>query len=215
MPQPERHPSTLAAIGLRARKGGAVAVGVCVEHGEPRVVLSTMLETGTAGDRLALEPYRLAADMARSPTGRATGEMTAIVAEGRRRQEQQAAEALRAIVDQLGAAACRPAVVALLVNRAGWITDLLDYSLAWAEHVPVAEALAVRDALRAASARCGIDKVELDEKSLPGLAVQVLGQPTVDIELRLKRLGTAVGKPWRKEQKLACLAAWLAVIQRH
>jgi len=215
MPQPERHSFSMAAIGLRAHKGGAVAVGVCVEHGGPRVILSTTLETGTADDRLSFEPYRLAAEMARSPTGRATDEMMATVAEGRRRQEQRAAEGLRAIVDQLGAATCKPVVVALLVNRAGWITDLLDYSLAWAEHVPVAEALAVRDALRVASTRCGIDKVELDEKSLPELAVQVLEQPSADTDLRLKRLGVAAGKPWRKEQKLACLAAWLSVIQKH
>lgn len=212
---PQRHPSTLAALGLRAHKGGAVAVGVVVEHGEPRVVLSTSLETGTVDDRLSFEPYRLAAEMARSAAGRATEEIAASVAEGRRRQEQRATEDLRAIVQRLEAAACKPIVVALLVNRAGWITDLLDYSLAWAEHIPVAEALAVRDALRAASMRCGIELAELDEKSLPELAAQVLEQPPAGIAARLKNLGTKVGKPWRKEQKLACLAAWVTVAKKH
>jgi hypothetical protein len=215
MPQPERHSSSMAAIGLRAHKGGAVAVGVCVEHGEPRVILSTTLETGMADDRLSFEPYRLAAEMARSPTGRATDEMMAVVAEGRRRQEQRAIEGLRAIVQQLDTAACKPVAIALLVNRAGWVTDLLDYSLAWAEHVPVAEALAVRDALRAAATRCGIDSIELDEKTLPELAAQMLEQRSGAIDLKLKDLGLAMGKPWRKEQKLACLAAWLSVIPKH
>jgi hypothetical protein len=49
-----------AALGLRARKGGAVAVGVAVEDGEPRVLLSVSLETSAEGDRLSFEPYRVA-----------------------------------------------------------------------------------------------------------------------------------------------------------
>jgi hypothetical protein len=31
------------------------------------------------------------------------------------------------------------------------------------------------------------------------------------VDARLKDLGAAAGKPWRKEQKLACLAAWAAI----
>jgi hypothetical protein len=81
--------------------------------------------------------------------------------------------------------------------------------------VPVAEALAVRDALRAAATRCGIDSIELDEKTLPELAAQMLEQRSGAIDLKLKDLGLAMGKPWRKEQKLACLAAWLSVIPKH
>jgi hypothetical protein len=102
-------------------------------------------------------------------------------------------------------------VAALLVNRAGWITDLLEYSIAWPEHVPVAEALAVRDALRSGLAECGIAGVEIDEKSLFDRAAEALDLPVAEIEARLKGLGAVAGKPWRKEQKLACLAAWVAV----
>jgi len=99
----------------------------------------------------------------------------------------------------------------LLVNRAGWITDLLEYSLFAPEHPPVAEGLAVRDALRFALGRSGLKLVEMDEKSLPEAASKALGFSTADLDLRLKGLGATAGKPWRKEQKLACLSAWLAV----
>lgn len=215
MPRPERYPDAMTAIGLRAHKGGAVAVGVCVEHGEPRVILSSTLETGRPDDRLSFEPYRLVHEMARGTTGHATDEMAAVVAEGRRRQAQHATEGLQAIAHRLEAEAGKLVAVALLVNRAGWITDLLDYSLAWAEHVPVAEALAVRDALRAACGPCGIALDALDEKSLPELAAQTLQASPAEIDARLKDAGVPVGKPWRKEQKLACLAAWVAVARKH
>jgi hypothetical protein len=204
----------LAGLGLRAHKRGAVVVGLAIEEGEPRIVVSTILETYADGDRLSFEPYRVAAEMARGPQGRASAEAAAAVAEGRRRQDQLAAKGLQGIVRQLEEARCKPIVAALLVNRAGWITDLLEYSLAWPEHVPVAEALAVRDALRFAFRRCGVEVVELDEKSLPELAAKTLDMSSAEIDARLKALGATVGRPWRKEQKLACLSAWVAVTGR-
>lgn len=214
MPQPKIRPPLIAGLGLRAFKGGAVAVGVTVEKGEPCVVLSTVLETSTQNDRLSLEPYRLAAEMQRGPTGSASPEAVAIVAKGRGRQNQLATNGLQAIIHRLDATGCKLAVIALLVNRAGWIADLLEYSLAWAEHVPVAETLAVREALRFAADQCSVNVVDQDEKSLPELATKALGVSSGELNNRLKALGAPVGKPWRKEQKLACLFAWVALASR-
>jgi hypothetical protein len=190
-------------LGLRAQKGGAVAVGVTIRGGAPRVALSTLLATHDADDRLSLEPYRVAYEIAH---GGAPEAAAAAVAEGRGRQDALAEQNLREIARPLG----EKVVAALLVNRAGWVTDLLEYSLAFPDHVPVAEGLAVREALRCALPRNGIEVVELDEKSLTDLAVEKLGLPPERIDAQLKALGTTVGKPWRKEQKLACLAAWVA-----
>ena len=64
-------------LGLRAIKGGAVAVSVAAEDGEPR---------------------------------------------------ELAANGLREIVRSLEEMGCKPVVAALLVNRTGWIADLLEYA---------------------------------------------------------------------------------------
>lgn len=200
-----------AGLGFRARKGGSVVVGVTVHAGEPRLVLSTFLATAAAGDRLALEPYHVAAGMERNPRGEASAEAVAAVAEGRRRQDQLAAAGLEDIVLKLQNAGCDPVVAALLVNRAGWMTDLLAYSLAWPDHPPVAEGLAVRDALRFAFDRSELRVVEHDEKTLHETASKDLRLAPADIDARFKDLGATAGKPWRKEQKLACLAAWVAI----
>jgi hypothetical protein len=188
-----------------------VVVGVAVEDDEPRVLLSTFLATGAEGDRLSLEPYGFAHALARGPQGGASAEAVAAVAEGRRRQDQLAAKGLHTIVRQLDEA---PVVAALLVNRAGWITDLLEYSLGWSEHVNVAEGLAVRDALRFAFKECRLEVVELEEKSLLDLAENALGLSSAEIDARLKGLGATVSRPWRKEQKLACLSAWVATCRK-
>jgi hypothetical protein len=191
-----------------------VIVGVAVERGDPRVVLSTFLATCAEGDRLSCEPYHVAAELKSDPHGRASAEAAATVAEGRRRQDQLAASGLHDILRALEEARCEPVVAALLVNRAGWITDLLEYSASWPEHVPVAEGLAVRDALRFACKECRVEVAELDEKSLPHLAAKTLDTSSTPIDARLKALGATVGRPWRKEQKLACLSAWFVITAR-
>lgn len=68
----------------------------------------------------------------------------------------------------------------------------------------------MRDALRYAFAQCAIETIELDEKSLQEVAVKQLRLSIAEIDERLK--GTT--KPWRKEQKLAGLSAWLALAAR-
>ncbi len=150
--------------------------------------------------------------MPRGLDGKALPEAVAAGAEGRRRQDERSAKALHAVMTELSEAGHAEVRAALLVNRAGWITDLLDYSLGWPEHVPVAEGLAVREAFRAGCRACGLDLNEVDEKSLPEQAAQVLDLSAAQIDERLKALGATAGKPWRKEQKLACLAAWMTLV---
>ncbi len=199
------------ALGLRAMRGGAVAVGVAVEDDAPKVVLSTFLATAAAGDRLALEPYHVAAEMTGVVSSDIPADVAAAVATGRQRQNTMAAEGLKEVISQLEAAGWRPVLAALLVNRAGSITDLLRYSLSMPDHPPVAEGLAVREALRFALGRRGMPSVEVDKKSLPEMASKALNLSPAALEARLKALGATAGRPWRKEQKLACLAAWMAV----
>jgi hypothetical protein len=201
---------TPIALGFRAGRGGSVVVGVAVDRQSPAVVLSTFLATAAEGDRLAYEPYQVAYEMPRAAGGAPTAEAAAAVAEGRRRQTALAATALAGLVDRLKGEGFRPSVAALLINRAGWMTDLLEHSLSAPEHPPVAEGLAVRVALRAAFAGAGLDVIEMDEKSLRESAALKLPVTPGQIELRLNALGVTAGRPWRKEQKAACLAAWVA-----
>jgi hypothetical protein len=203
--------ATSVGLGFRAFRGGGVVVGIGLEEGKPRVMLSSFIATAAEGDRLSLEPYLVAVEMKRDPDGNASAAAMAAVTEGRKRQDQLAANGLGDIVRRVRDAGCEPVVAALLVNRAGWITDLFAYSLSAPEHPAVAEGLAVREALRFAFDRIGIEAVELDEKSLPERASEELRISPADLNARLKALGANVGRPWRKEQKLACLAAWVAL----
>jgi hypothetical protein len=201
---------TPVALGFRAGRGGSVVVGVAVDGPRPRVVLSAFLATAAEGDRLAFEPYQVAYEMPRAEDGGPTAQAAAAVAEGRRRQAALASTALAGLLEGLNGEGFRPAVAALLINRAGWMTDQLDHCLSAPAHPPVAEGLAVRVALRAAFAGAGLDVVEMDEKSLRESATLKLPLTPGQIDVQLNALGATAGRPWRKEQKTACLAAWVA-----
>ncbi|MFO1029550.1 MAG: hypothetical protein U1F60_00590 [Planctomycetota bacterium] len=203
----KQHLDSRIAIGLRSVRGGAVLVAVAIAAGEPQLVVSTMLPTADAGDSLALAPYQAAASCPTPSNGSASAGAEAVVAEGRRRQHATARKNLASILDLLREQGHVPIGAALLVNRAGWVTDLLSYSLEHAEHVPVADGLAVRDAVRGAFEQADIAVTEYDEKSLPDRAVTDLSTTAERLDGQLRRIG-ATSKPWRKEQKTACLAAW-------
>ena len=207
---------TPVGLGFRALRGGSVVVAIAsgASHREPRLVLSSFVATAIEGDRLSLEPYHVAVEMALGPDGRATGEAAALVVEGRRRQADAAARGMDALIAKLRQLECEPVIAALLVNRAGWMTDLLAYSIAFPDHPPVAEGLAVRDALRSAFDQVGLERAELDEKVLPERASQDLGMSSSELDAALKVLGATAGRPWRKEQKLASLAAWVTITSR-
>jgi hypothetical protein len=201
---------TPIALGFRAGRGGSVVVGVAADRPLPRLVLSTFLATAAKGDRLAFEPYQVAYEMPRGEGGGPTAEAAATVAEGRRRQAALAASGLAAVLDRLKREGFQPVIAALLINRAGWMTDLLEHSLSAPEHVSVAEGLAVRAALRTAITGLGLDLVEVDEKSLRESAALKLPLAPAQMDLQLNALGATAGRPWRKEQKASCLAAWVA-----
>ena len=187
-----------------------MVVGVAVDRPLPRVVLSAFLATAAEGDRLAFEPYQVAYEMPRAEGGGPTAEAAAVVAEGRRRQAAFASTALAGVLEGLNSEGFRPAIAALLINRAGWMTDQLEHCLSAPSHPPVAEGLAVRVALRAAFAGAGLDVIEMDEKSLHESAMLKLPLSPGQIDVQLNALGATAARPWRKEQKAACLAAWVA-----
>lgn len=206
-----RRGATRVALGLRAVRGGAAAVVLRLDAQAPVGVYSGFLATAEAGDRLAYEPYHVAAESFRASSQTPLSELAAMVDEGRRRQVLAARQGLDGILGRIRPEDGELRSIALLVNRASWVPDLLGYSLAYADHPPVAEGLAVRESLKAALSEVGLPVTEMDEKSLGDRAVDDLGLSSQDLSRVIQELGKVFGAPWRKEQKAACLAAWVVL----
>lgn len=165
-------------LGLRAQRGGPVFVGLA---GPLRLAAGVITCDDDDG------PYGQARQM---PEAAARAFVAAVGAS----QQARAQAGLGALIDWLG----QPARVALIANRATWVTDLLAHARGWADHVPVVEALAVRAATRAAVLALGLPLAEPDETTLAGRLTAEAGW--------LNELGRGQ-RPWTRKEKLAALAA--------
>jgi hypothetical protein len=65
-----------------------------------------------------------------------------------------------------------------------------------------------RDALAEGCDRCGVEVVRVPQRDLEGLAAKTIGHTEEELAIRVRDLGRAVGSPWAKDQKSACLLGW-------
>jgi hypothetical protein len=98
-----------------------------------------------------------------------------------------------------------------VLSGSGRTLPALESVLASHALIHAAEGEMFREALRHAAKRAGISVLEVKEKELSLRAIEVLGIPETKLVHRLGELGRAAGPPWAQDQKLAALAAWIAL----
>jgi len=198
-----------AAIGFRAPTGWVAAVGITLIDGAPQLLFSAIIATAPDGDRIAKEPYHVAAGWDGLTRVKPHPDPAAAVAQGRKTQERMASKAIADIVAELKAKELKVAVGAVLATR-GLQSYTLEEALSHHAHVHVAEGMSVRDAVRYALKANGIPLREFDQKSLYVEGAKALKLAEARLKRKLTELrGTA--KPWTQDQKLCALAAWLAL----
>ncbi len=69
-----------------------------------------------------------------------------------------------------------------------------------------------RTVVQAATARHRIRATVLLERELLAVAASALGETPHHIQQAAAELGRAVGRPWRTEEKMAAVAAWLVLV---
>jgi len=195
-----------AAIGLRAHSGWAAAVAITAPAEDPAVIMRRridMRERGVAGPS---QPYHAA-------VGLDIREAERLIASFSARAAELAATPLRRMVEdlrQLG----HPVHGCGLLLASGRPLPPLAKILASHPLLHTAEGELFRDALRAACRDCGLPIVTVKERELFPLAAADLRLPAERIEHHLAAMGKGIGPPWRQDQKLAAVAAWLALLGR-
>ena len=77
--------------------------------------------------------------------------------------------------------------------------------------VHAAEGELYRGVLARASEACGIPAAFVPAKDLPARVARAAGIPEKQVVSILAAIGKASGRPWTQDQKMAALAAWLAL----
>ena len=187
-----------AALGFRAHSGWAAMVALREPAAAPLVIQRRRVEL--AGS-LPRQPYHAATEMR-------LDEAAAFIQECRVAATANAARALGSAVADLKDKGLEIAGAVVLAASGRPIPDLAA-TLASHPMVHTAEGQLYRDALKNACELRGLPVTLVKEKELPAR----LGLPMPDVERRLREMGEAIGPPWRQDEKLSAMAAWLLLLQ--
>ncbi|MEO8028346.1 MAG: hypothetical protein ABI823_17825 [Bryobacteraceae bacterium] len=177
------------AIGFRAHSGWAAAVVISGPPYPPRVLGRTRVQLAEPGEG---QPFHAAEQMP-------FDEAQAYLRERSKSTDAMAEASFQAILRDLGE---RPTACAILGASGRPLPDLARILKSHAL-IHTAEGEFFRQALRETAARHQIPVRTIPEKSLAAL------QPQRFIEIA--SLGRLLGPPWQMDQKLAALAAWIAL----
>src|SRR5712671_6435624 len=192
-----------AAVGFRVHSGWAAAVAVSLEKGEPVVLARQrvhLVETFTYEFR---QPYHTAEKML---IGQAREFITRTQGEARR----LAYRAIRELASRTQEQGVKLTRCGLLL-ASGRPLPALEEIVASHALIHTADGELFREALLAASARCGLQATAIKERELLEQAVQAFHLKPAALMRRVTELGRALGSPWSQDEKFATLAAWLAL----
>lgn len=193
---------TRTAIGVTVKSGWASVVLLADAAGSPRVVDSGRVDLSDPAIPESRQPYHQGFATARG-AGR---ELSRLVGSVKRFGRQSVSGVIRQY--QAGAhQVCGAGVV---------VGSLIDPKSIANDHIRIhaLEGQLFRGVVQDAASRSGLRCSMWRERDLYATAAGVLKRPEHALRDELKAIGAGVTGPWRAEQKLSTLAAWLVLAAR-
>ena len=192
-----------AALGLRVHSGWAALVAVSGPLAAPAVLARRRIELVDRASPGGNQPFHAARGLSLD----AAQELVSRALDGAMRMARGALATAAGVLRRQGAGrlAC-----GILQSSARPLPSL---AAVLASHalVHTAEGELFRDALAATAAGQGLPVLRVKERELLDRCTARLGVAAGDLERHLAGLGRTLGPPWRQDEKLATLAAWLAL----
>ena len=189
------------AFGMKAHSGWAAVVVVGKRHGDLTVVDRRRIEL--VEDEWARQPYHAADDLKPDAARK-------VVKRGVEAAHRVTAREMRAAVRRERERENEVVACAVLVANPmpDWSVEEI---LAVHFRMHKAEGVLFREALVRGTRACGLKLVAIPEKLLTKHAESALGSPVSGLVKKIATLGKSVGPPWGKDQKMAALAAMVAL----
>ena len=194
-----------ATLGLRAHSGWAAVVALAGPASAPRVLARQRLEFADPKLGYSKQPYHAAAE-------RSLAEAEKLIAKCMQSSIDLAFLGMRGIVDELKTAGARVTACGLLLGSGKPLPELAGILRSHAL-IHTAEGEMFRRVLAQAAERLGMRIVGVKEKQIWQQAAAALNQSKNEITAQLKATGKSLGPPWREDERLATLAAWMALAQ--
>jgi hypothetical protein len=178
-------------------------VAVAGTRRSPQVVHRSRVEMITGTGFRARQPYHNAAEMKLDAAKR-------FIATALHSATQQAAERVSALLTELRGQREDVKKGGILLASGRALPELRSI-LASHALIHAAEGELFRTALIQACQQCAVNLTGTREREIMSVGSKRLNIKEGDLGLRLTEMGRALGRPWRQDEKLATLAAWLAL----
>lgn len=198
-------PPPTAALGLRPHTGWAALVAIAADAEWPRVVLRCRAELGDPTGDVRRNVYQAARGL---PPTTAAG----LVDAAERIAVQCATAAIKHAVGRVRADGADVQTCAVVVGMRS-ATPALESILRSHPLAHAAEGRLYQDALLHGAESCGLKRLAVPKRSIWQLAEPALGIAGDELRRWIDGLRREIGPPWAEDQKLAALAACVALAQ--
>jgi hypothetical protein len=192
-----------AAVGVRAHSGWAALVAVAGPPRKPAVVERRRLQTADAAIPGSKQPYHAAEGWELKDAAKYLQRCTA-------RSRLLARQAVRFVINDLKKRGYDVVGCGILLGSGQTLPSLASI-LASHPLIHTAEGQLFREVIIHAGKRCRLPVTGVKERELFPQAAARLRLPVRKLQRRIAALGRDLGPPWTEDQKLAALAAWLAL----
>jgi hypothetical protein len=173
---------------------------------DPQVVLRRRIELADAAIEGSKQPYHEA-------EGKKPKEAERIVGRCTDSSRRLAREALWAVLVELRQRQHDVMGCALLLASGRPLPGTLHAILASHAFIHAAEGEMFRDVLVRAGQHYSLPVTGVRERDVLARAAEATGRPAAELQSRVAEMGRTLGPPWRQDEKLATLAAWVVLAQ--
>ncbi len=192
-----------AALGLRAHSGWAALVALAGPLDSPAVIDRRRIELADSTIPGSVQPYHAAEGLGLPGAEeylKRCADQTATMAQ----------RALRGVIEEVQRKGYELVGCGVLLGS-GRPRTTLEATLASHALIHTAEGEFFRDALVAAGRHCGLTVAGVKERELFERGAAELRVSADELQRCVAEFGRAIGPPWRQDEKLASLVAWVAL----
>jgi hypothetical protein len=192
--------TNIAAIGLKARTGRAIAVVLSGPANAPQLIKRSELILTDPRLPATFQPYHEVMDL---PWKESEKKVSPFV----RAIEKVAANALAELIHELRAQGLAVSGVGIVGSADRDLSKIGNYHI----RAHAAEGLLFRQVLESAAQTNKLAHRSFVEKTLLAQAASERHRTVAQLNKQLKSIGEFAGPPWRSDQRIAATAAWLVL----
>lgn len=193
----------VAALGFRAHSGWTAATAVGGSPGNPAVRERRRIETADPAIPGSKQPYHAAERLELK-------QAEALIQKCRESSTGLARDAVSAMIAQLQAQGYELVGAGILYGQGrplpGLAATLQSHALLHA-----AEGEFFREVMARASEACSLPVAKVKERDIWDRGAAMFHLSAAELQERINELGRSLGPPWRRDEKLASMAAWIAL----